>query len=120
MIFSLLIVFVKILAADQFAAKFELPLQNMKKCLGSVVQGETASSLVIEEVREAKMEGSRTENSISILAIMVFLLLQEASTEKSCYLFPASSAVHAYAASSIRVNERFFYLFSRKKLSPAI
>lgn len=108
--------FVEINATEQFAAKYELSLLNMKKVSGGIAQSETAPAQNIGRVLDVEMRKRKKGNFISILAIMGSPLLQKATEQQVRQIFRVSTAVHAYAGGEICVPECFFLGYSWKNV----
>lgn len=68
---NLLIYLVKIFAAEQIAAKFEVCLLNTKKCLSSVVNRKKVLPRKIARISRARMTGLEKQGFIFMFAIMV-------------------------------------------------
>lgn len=64
------------------------------------------------------MGGRREGNFISIFAIMDPLLLREAGTKRVRQIQCASTAVHAYAASDVRVRQCLYSPFRKNIVLP--
>lgn len=100
--------FKKAFAAEQFAAKLDLFLLNMKMFLSRAAQGKTASSEKAAKEPKPKMGRRKKEHSFSIFAIMDPQLLRNEGTEQVREILRASAELHTYAVSDLRVQEFFF------------
>lgn len=108
---SLFTGFMRIMAAKQLAAKFELRSLNTKRFLGWGVGSETVTSQETVELLGAKMRERKYGNLASIFASSAPSLLRQANKKQVHQILWASTVIHIYTASGVHLRERFFWLF---------